>query len=163
MTDHKQGRGSWSGVPDQDPRDHEHIALHGTARERWWLAGRSDLTPEIVDLLTSSGDEPILTALAMNYALSSEQLEDVSKQVPSLASLVRANRNAHPDTKDLAPLGIHTQDSILKYLDDRQATKSQREALVALYEDNGHPGDPSLTLGIAWRAVAGDQPRPRVD
>ncbi|MFB7800401.1 hypothetical protein [Isoptericola sp. NPDC056134] len=152
---HSHSRGGWRAPAHRPPREHAEIARNGTQEERWQLAGQQDIGGETVRLLIEAGPRDVRESLALNYALTSDQLERLIEVDPSIESLVAANRNARPEVKARANLTVHTHDSIDQYLNDVGATERERSAMLAMYSGalKGDAATAEMTLGTAWNSV----------
>lgn len=125
--------------------------------EDWWdLAGEDDLPEPVAFALLKTGETGVIASLAQNPTTPRSVLTAIISQGGDLAELARTNANAPADLKDESPIGDHGQDSIERYLTDRQATPRQRRALMRTYESASHPG--GTQLGEAWTTIAGNSP-----
>lgn len=126
--------------------------------EDWWdLAGEDGLPESVAFALLETGETGVIASLAQNPTTPRSVLTAIIGQGGDLADLARTNANAPADLKDESPIGDHSQDSIERYLADRQATPPQRRALLRAYESAPRPG--GTQLGEAWATIAGNRPQ----
>lgn len=110
--------------------------------ERASLAGRPDLSPELIDALAAYDDEQVATALAMNHRTPPAVLLMLARRHPAKADWVANNANAPASLKDPLPLRDHTAHSIEIYLDERGASDEERAAMYAEHDRLPPPGGP---------------------
>ncbi|MCW3494150.1 hypothetical protein [Microbacterium sp. SSM24] len=142
---------SSSDPQNGSPQQLRDLARTGDEHDRWLLAGRDDVDSDLFILLAEIGEEDVLVMLARNTATPGPVLELLSERGGVLADEARLNTNAPADLKDDSPIGSHSAHSIGLYLDERQATPSQRRALNREYERSAHPG--GRRLGEVWEQV----------
>lgn len=140
-----------NGHPWDATRPPSEIVTDGTDAERWWLSGREDLSRNIFSALVEGSNHDVAASLALNYSTPPDLLERLAELHPDLHWIIAVNPNAAPRLKESAPLGSHSQDSINRYLDAKDATPGERRQLVALYESGPHPG--IELLGVVWARI----------
>lgn len=144
--------GGWLDDMDSQPSGaHLEIAVSGSTSERWRLSGREDLSREAFEALVKHSDEVVAGSLAQNYATPPDLLDQLAQRYPDLHEIIATNPNASADLKETTPLGSHSQDSINRFLDAKNATMEERRKLIALYEAGPHPGGPLLSS--VWARV----------
>lgn len=164
-----------SDEPDQPRKLHEKIATSGTSIEKWHLAGRDDLSPEVAAILAQDADPDVRGVIAGNDDTPAGILASLANQHPDLIPLISINSNAPATLKELAPILWHTDESIFLYLEEKGATEEERIQLVKQRDRLGRqhlnriskarkalPPDAPFTyiepprtplLGDIWRAI----------
>jgi hypothetical protein len=126
-----------SDEPDQPRELHEKIATSGTAIERWHLAGREDLSPEVIAILAQDADPDVRSVIAGNDDTPAGILASLANQHPDLIPPMSLNLNAPATLKELAPILWHTDESIFLYLKEKGATEEERTQLVKQHDRMG--------------------------
>lgn len=142
--------GWWGGMPNFSPDTHLQVAQTGSESDRAALVGQGDLDPAALDVLLADESENVLRWLAGNTEIPSEALAILAERSPQLSAIVALNANAPAKVKEHAPLGELSSYSIATYLEQKDADYKTRVRFVAIRDENGHPGDATLTLGRAW-------------
>lgn len=111
--------------PEQPKELHEKIARSGTHHEKWDLAGRDDLSPEVIAILAQDSDPSIRESIASNHLTSTSVLASLVSQHPDQIPVASIHENAPATLKDLAPIHWQTDGSIYQYLKDKEATEEE--------------------------------------
>lgn len=94
----------------------------------------------------------VASDVAHNYTAPAWVLDELSTR-EGLHEIAATNPNARPELKDQAPIGSFSRNSIDRYLEQRNATLTERRQLASLYEHGVHPGGP--LLGTVWALILG--------
>jgi len=128
------------------------VARHGSADDKWVLAGYEDLDDEVLDLLLHSGDTNIASSLGMNGSVPARVLGQLAELHPEHTHWIGINPAAPVHLKDAVPIGDHTSYALMRYLEQRGASAGVRRAIYQRYQESPKPGGP--LLGDVWRDVA---------
>lgn len=124
---------SSESYPEQPKELHEKIATSGTRSDRWHLAGRDDLSPEVIAILAQDSDPEVRGSIAMNHVTPAGILASLASQHPDLIPPISIHTNAPPALKELAPILWQTDGSIFQYLVDKGATEEEFTHLRKLH------------------------------
>jgi hypothetical protein len=115
--------------PEQPKELHEKIATTGTQHEKWHLAGRDDLSPEVIAILAQDSDPSIRESIASNHLTPTNILASLASQHPDQIPPASIQENAPATLKELAPIHWQTDGSIYQYLKDKEATEDESTLL----------------------------------
>ncbi|WP_129545500.1 hypothetical protein [Arthrobacter dokdonensis] len=160
--------------PEQPKELHKKIATSGTCSDRWHLAGRDDLSPEVIAILAQDSDPEVRSSIAVNQLTPAVILASLANQHPDLVPPISIHTNAPPALKELAPILWQTDGSIFQYLVDKGATQEEstdlrilhsrltrqhhnriKKAQMSLPPDEAPYMEPPRTplLGGVWRSI----------
>ncbi|HEV7741721.1 MAG TPA: hypothetical protein VGO65_04825 [Pseudolysinimonas sp.] len=116
----------------------------------WSLAAREDLTPAQVERLLADGREPVLTTLAQNASISADVIERLADGGGSVRDSAVLNPNAPAALKETVAPWQHTTQALMNYLDEKNASVSERAVILASQGEQG-----TETLGEVWARAHG--------
>ncbi|GAB16336.1 hypothetical protein ARGLB_117_00010, partial [Arthrobacter globiformis NBRC 12137] len=111
--------------PEQPKELHEKIATTGTHHKKWHLAGRDDLSPEVIAILAQDSDPSIRESIATNHLTPTSVLASLVSQHPDQIPAASIHENAPATLKDVAPIHRQMDGSIYQYLKDKEATEDE--------------------------------------
>lgn len=120
-------------LPQQPKQLHEKIATSGKCSDRYHLAARDDLSPEVMAILAQDSAPDVRSSIAMNYLTPAGILASLANQHPDLVPPISIHTNAPPTLKELAPILWQTDESIFHYLVDKGATEEESTELRKLH------------------------------
>lgn len=167
--------------PEQPKELHEKIATTGTHHEKWHLAGRDDLSPEVIAILAQDSDPSIRESIATNHLTPTSVLASLVSQHPDQIPAASIHENAPATLKDVAPIHRQMDGSIYQYLKDKEATedesvrfRKQRDRLIRQHMNRLKKARQGLSpekwpdfdtprtplLGEVWKTIRpeGDEP-----
>ena len=168
-------------MPEQPKELHEKIATSGTQEEKSHLAGRDDLSPEVIAILAQDSDPDVRAGVATNQATPTDILASLASQRPDLIPPISINESAPATLKDLAPILWQTDWSIYRYLTDKEATeeestrfRKQRDRLIRQHINRLKKAQKGLSpeewpdidqprtplVGEVWRTIRPDSDEP---